>query len=110
MKSCKKRPPEHLGPHGRKLWRDLYREYQIDDSHGLALLTAASECLDRIREAQQAILEHGVVIFNEHTGTSKANPACVIERDARTGLIQAIKALRLDVEIVPSKGGRPPGR
>lgn len=105
-----KRPPSHLGPHGKTLWRDLYREYAIDDSQGLALLTTAAECMDRIRQAQEAIEEHGVVIFNQETGVTKGNPACIVERDARTGLIQALKALRLDIEIIPSKGGRPPGR
>jgi P27 family predicted phage terminase small subunit len=113
MKSKIKRSPKHLKADGRALWRRLLSEFEIEDAHGLALLQAACEALDRQKEAAVEIERYGLVIVNEATGADKGNPACVIERDARTSMLHALKALNLDTEIVEkpfSRPGRPPGR
>jgi hypothetical protein len=52
-------PPAHLGAAGARLWADVVRQYRIGDGAGLALVTTAAECLDRLREAQEAVREHG---------------------------------------------------
>jgi len=100
--------PKHLKADGRRLWKRLVDEYVIDDQQGLVLLEVACEALDRQKEASEAIKAHGIVIVTD-SGLVKANPAAAIERDARSAMMAALKALRLDVEVISGKPGRPPG-
>ena len=102
------RAPKHLKPDGRKLYRDLVTEYGITDAAGLALVTTAAECLDRMRAAQVAIEQHGEVVTDRY-GQVKVNPAAVLEKDSRAGMLSALKALNLDLEPL-QQVGRPPGR
>jgi len=102
-----KRAPSHLNTHGRRLWREIVTGYELDDPAGLALLTTACECLDRMRAAQQAIAEHGEMVLDRYQQL-KTNPACVLERDARNGFLAAIRALNLDI-LPAGKPGRPAG-
>jgi hypothetical protein len=69
----------------------------------LALVTTAAEALDRIRQAQDAIRQHGALIKDRH-GVLKQNPACILERDARTGMLAALRALNLDLEPLRDRG------
>jgi hypothetical protein len=55
-------PPAHLAEAGAALWADITRQYRIQDGAGLVLVTTAAECLDRMRQAQEAIREHGVLV------------------------------------------------
>lgn len=100
--------PRHLGTDGKSLWLALQRDYQISDSGGLTLLTTAAEAMDRMRAAQRIISEKGEVTPDRYGGL-RANPAVAIEKDARNGLLAAIRALNLDVEPLKSIG-RPGGR
>jgi P27 family predicted phage terminase small subunit len=102
------RTPSHLKPAGADLWRKLLDEYAIRDAAGLALVTAAAEALDRMRSAQAAIEKHGEVVLDRY-GSPKLNPACALEKDARNGLLAALKALNLDLEPLRDGPGRPSG-
>jgi len=84
------------------------RDYAIDDAAGVALLTTAAECLDRMRAAQAAISEHGETVTDRY-GQIKVNPACSLEKDARNGFLAAIKEMNLDIEPLRDSPGRPPG-
>lgn len=102
-------PPRHLDKPGRDLFKRLVMDYAITDAGGLALLTTACECLDRMRQAQAAIQEHGALVRDRYDQL-KNNPACVLERDARNGYLAALKALQLDIEPgVKQAPGRPLG-
>jgi hypothetical protein len=101
-------PPSHLGIGGRRLWDAIQQEYRIEDACGLELLRAASEARDRLDDAGAAIRKYGPVIVGDD-GKPRANPACSIERDARSGMLQALKALHLDIEPLKQSIGRPPG-
>jgi phage terminase small subunit len=90
-------PPGHLGEAGAGLWADIVRQYRIADGAGLVLVTTAAECLDRMRQAQEAIREHGLLVADRYGG-KRQNPACVVERAARDGMLAALKALNLDLE------------
>jgi hypothetical protein len=72
------------------------------------LLRTALEALDRLRAAQAETERDGVVL-RDRWGQAKPHPACQIERDSRTGLLAALKALRLDIEPLNDLPGRPPG-
>jgi P27 family predicted phage terminase small subunit len=103
------KPPKHLGKSGAKLWEELTTEYGIADAAGLTLVATACECLDRMRAAQAAIAKHGEVIDDRY-GAPKLNPACSLEKDARNGLLAALKALNLDLEPLKDSPGRPPSQ
>ena len=98
--------PEHLKTDGSALWRDMVAEYGIADAAGLALLTSAAECLDRMRAAQKAIADHGEIVVDRY-GAPKLNPACNLEKDARAGMLAAFRALNLDLEPLRDGPGRP---
>lgn len=102
------KPPAHLGKYGRPFWVAVQAEYSISDAAGLALLTTASECLDRMRSAQAAIAEHGEVVTDRY-GQVKVNPATVLERDSRNGFLATLKSLNLDLEPLRDSVGRPSG-
>jgi phage terminase small subunit len=85
----------------------MVAEYGIADPAGLALLTTAAECLDRMRAAQKAIKLHGEIVVDRY-GAPKLNPACNLEKDARNGMIAAFRALNLDIEPLHDGPGRPP--
>jgi phage terminase small subunit len=101
------RPPAHLLKPGAALWREIVAEYGIADPAGLALLTTAAECLDRMRAAQKAIKVHGEIVVDRY-GAAKLNPACNLEKDARNGMLAAFRALNLDIEPLRDGPGRPP--
>jgi len=97
------KPPGHLKAAGRRLWTDIVNQYRIADGAGLALVTTAAEALDRIREAQAAIRKHGALVADRYGGV-KQNPACFLERDARAGMLSALRALNLDLEPLRDRG------
>jgi len=99
--------PDHLRDGGKAFWRAVADEYSIADAAGLALLTRAAECIDRIDAAGRAIAEHGELVIDRY-GAPKLNPACALEKDARAGFLAAMKALNLDLEPLRDGPGRPP--
>jgi phage terminase small subunit len=97
------RPPRHLKSAGRALWAGIVMQYRVRDAAGLVLVTTAAEALDRIREAQAAIRKHGALVADRY-GALKQNPACFLERDARAGMLSALRALNLDLEPLRDRG------
>lgn len=95
LKNSTPKPPKILSAEAKKLWRDLSADYGIIDSAGLRLLQTACESLDSMRNAQAIVTAHGAVI-PDRFGQLRANPATVVERDARSAMMQALKALHLD--------------
>lgn len=100
--------PNHLAEHGRQFYRDVAAEYEISDAAGLALLTTAAECLDRMRSAQASIAIYGEVVLDRYH-CPKLNPACGLEKSARDGFLAALRALNLDIEPLRDRPGRPAG-
>jgi len=97
------KPPGHLKAAGRRLWTDIVTQYRIADGAGLALVTTAAEAQDRIREAQRAIRQYGALVPDRY-GALQQNPACFLERDARAGMLSALRALNLDLEPLRDRG------
>src|SRR4051794_37843093 len=105
----KRRPtPPQLSPEGRRMWRELQAEYQITDAGGLAILGAACEAFDRMREAQKLIAAEGMV-STDRFGQANPHPAVTIERDSRSQLLADLKALNLDLEPIRDRGRPPTG-
>jgi hypothetical protein len=101
--------PEGLREAGAAFFRSVADEYAISDAAGLALLSRAAECVDRLAAAQAAIAEHGELVIDRY-GAPKLNPACALEKDARAGFLAAMKALNLDLEPLRDGPGRPPAQ
>ncbi len=102
----------HLSPEAKRIYRRITGEYCdiIEDPAGHLILVAAMEAFDRMKQAQAAIAEHGLVFLDRYE-QPRANPAAAAERDSRAAMLSALKQLNLDVEVVPHAGpGRPPGR
>ena len=99
--------PDHLRDPGRAFYAAVASEYGIADSAGIALLTTAAECIDRMRAAQASIAEHGELVVDRY-GAPKLNPGCNLEKDARSGFLAAMRALNLDLEPLRDGPGRPP--
>ncbi len=100
--------PSHLSKKARELWREILREYEIDDPAGLAILKTAMEAWDRAREAREAIDREGPT-YTDRFGCPKQHPLLTVERDSRSQFLQALKQLNLDLEPLRDRG-RPPGR
>jgi hypothetical protein len=47
------KPARTLGKHGTILWRSVMSEYQIEDSGGVEMLTAACQQLDRAESLRE---------------------------------------------------------
>ena len=102
------RPPKTLSREARAWWKRMHLEYDLGDEGALFLLETALTAFDRMRQAQKAIAEEGVTL-RDRWGQAKAHPATILERDARSGMLQAFKALCLDVEPLHPRPGRQPG-
>ena len=101
-------PPATLSEEAQAVWRSIASEYDIDDAGGIAVLNAACESFDRMRQAAAIVNAEGMVVADRF-GQSKPHPATIIERDARAAYLSGIKQLRLDDES-DEKGGKPVGR
>lgn len=92
------KPPATLSAEARGWWRHLVTEYGIQDKAGLLLIQTALEAFDRLRECQTAIKHDGQMILDRF-GQRRAHPLLPAERDARAQMLQALKALNLDIEV-----------
>jgi len=84
------RPPVHLGPAGRRLWRAVLAGYRLAATER-AILQAGCEALDRQAEARALIDAEGLIIEGRYG--PRAHPALAIERDARLALVRTLRAL-----------------
>ena len=105
----KKGCPDHLSPEARLIWKELTREYGIDDAGGLAILKTGLEAFDRATGARLAIDKEGMTV-TDRFGALKPHPLLACERDARSQWLAALKQLCLDIEPLRDGPGRPTGR
>jgi P27 family predicted phage terminase small subunit len=105
----KKLVPDHLSLEAKKLYKDLIREYGIEDTAGLKILRVSCEAFDRAQSARREIDKDGMAV-HDRWGQTKVHPLLAIERDSRAAFLSGIKALNLDLEPLRDKPGRPGGR
>jgi phage terminase small subunit len=103
------KPPVHLTKEAKIIWRDILKEYEIDDAAGLRILRVALESFDRAQSARKEIDRLGMTI-KDKAGQVKMNPLLPVERDNRAAFLAGLKALNLDLEPLRDKPGRPGGR
>jgi phage terminase small subunit len=114
-------PPSHLASAGADFFREITGEWELEP-HGLAILTQACACLDRVAHARNQIRREGITIDGKNGKV--AHPALSVERQSMRVFSQLIGQLKLEDEEPapartptrvtrsprPEKGGRPPAR
>lgn len=85
--------PEHLDMQEAELFRQIQSDFAIQDSAGIALLTAACESAGTARQCRERIAEDGLL-----TEAGRAHPLCAVQRDSRNSFLACIRQLGLDVE------------
>jgi hypothetical protein len=93
----KPRAPEGARAAGRRLWRSIVDEFELDE-HELALLRQAVRVVDTI-DALQAVVDRDGVLTVE----GKTHPAVVELRQQRLVLARLIVALRVPIGEGESK-------
>ena len=84
--------PEHLSDEAKQWWADLGAVLELDDPAARLLLRTTCETLDRLRDFQRVLAEEGVVV-RDRFDQAKPHPAVTGERDARSALLMALRAL-----------------
>jgi P27 family predicted phage terminase small subunit len=98
--------PKHLTAAGRKLWREIADEIELDRAASL-LLTALCEQFDRAQQAREILSKDGI-ISKDRFGQDKPHPACAIEVAATAAMMRAWRLLGFD-QVPPGDIGRPAG-
>jgi len=101
--------PKHLSPEAKGRWKALVHEYDISDSGGLQILTAALEAFDACRTAEVQVQVDGAT-FTDRWGQPRPHPLLPVIRDSRAQFLAALKQLNLDVEPANHTIGRPGGK
>ena len=91
-----KQAPKHLRKETRHWFNAVQRGWELEEHHE-KLLTAASECWDRLQMAREAIAKEGMTVPTRDGGL-KAHPCLAVERDCRIAFARLIRELQLDVE------------
>lgn len=86
------KPPACIGREAVDFWRKLQAAYHVEDAAGLALLEQATRAYHTLRLAERQLEAEGLVIDGPR-GMARAHPAAAVARDARSGVLQALKAL-----------------
>ena len=100
-------PPAHLAKRGKKLWKSVVENYDLEQHHR-DLLQSACEQLDRADSARREIEEHGVILLDRFQ-QRKQNPAVEVERQAHATFLRCLREMGLDVDPPESRGHRRAG-
>ena len=86
-----------LSPEAKALHDRLKAEWRILDAAGEATLLVACQALDRLRQAQAILATEGILKVDRFQ-QQKPHPACQVEKEARAGLLMALRHLHLYLE------------
>jgi phage terminase small subunit len=89
------KPPKFLSAEARKIWRQTVAEFAISDSAGLLLLRTALEAFDQLSRVRATLKREGLCVVDRF-GQKRLHPLCGVEHNARTQLVSALRALKLD--------------
>ena len=98
MITTKRKPPTTLGTCGKKLWSSIIAEFEIAESHSLALLEKVCIQADRCESARKEIAKTGISILDRY-GCLKENPIIATERQAINLMRLCLRELCLDSEV-----------
>lgn len=85
--------PRGLATEGRKLWRSILDDYDLEQ-HELAVLTVACRTVDRLEDAATILTGEPLTITNTK-GDTIAHPLLVEQRQQAITLVRLLASLRL---------------
>jgi phage terminase small subunit len=100
------KPPSSLKPDTARWWRNVAREYVLEEHH-LRLLTLAGFAWDRATTARQSIEAVGSTTYIDRFGQPRTRPEIGIERDSTISFARLTRELDLDAGS-PSNTAQPP--
>lgn len=99
------RPPAGLKRAGTAFWRAVVGEFVLDSP---MLHVLAECCRERDRcHAADAILARDGLVVKGPDGRRYPHPCVTVARDARAGFARMVRMLKLDVEPLQDRPGRP---
>jgi P27 family predicted phage terminase small subunit len=100
------KPPAHLSPESRKLWRTVVREWELGED-GFPILLQALEALDEVRRAQDVLKKDGITAIGRNNEVI-AHPVCRLLKNSRDQFLRAWRQLDLAAPgELPPRIGRP---
>ena len=95
-------PPRKLGKHGLALWREIRREYHVDDRGGIELLAQVCAAADRAEALAACVARDGETIRTK-TGL-RIHPAVREELAARSFIVRTLERLGITTETTKAPG------
>jgi phage terminase small subunit len=99
--------PSGLNASGKKFWKKILSEFELNETHDLERLCMAAKCLDDLGEAEKRVKKDGMFAVNRYGATVEHTGVKMI-RDSRMLFIKIIREMGLDL-VVP-EDSRPPRR
>ncbi len=102
-------PPAGLRTAGKRLWRSVLQEYELEE-HERAMLLEACRSLDLLDQLDAAVRRDGAMVESQQG--ARAHPAAVEARQQKIALARLLAALRLPAgsEGDQAEGRRPQRR
>lgn len=97
--------PQHLQKDTRKFWRNVLKNYDLEEHHK-KILTLASKAWDRAEEARRVLDQQGIT-YIDRFDQPKSRPEVDIERKSRNDFRLLMRELGLDIEIQEESGRMP---
>ena len=60
------RSPNGLDSTGKKFWKKVLSEYELEETHDLERLSMACKCLDSLTEAEKRVKDDGMFTTNRY--------------------------------------------
>jgi len=92
------RAPTGLQTPGKKFWKKVMSEYEMDVSPDIQRLFLASRCLDEIAECEKIVQAEGRFVL-DRCKQQKEHPASKAIRDNKVLFCRIIRELGLDLAI-----------
>ncbi len=81
--------PAHLSAEAKAIWREVITRCNPNST---ALLKVACEAYDRLQQARREVARDGLTLVTP-TGYRQEHPALKVEKEARSGFLQAWRIL-----------------
>jgi phage terminase small subunit len=94
MPESARRPPIHLGPAGKRVWRDVIAAFALEPQDPCRLEIAARQA-DIAEEARRRVAADGAYLMNK-IGQVYPHPGLAVENRAQTLCLKALRELGLD--------------
>jgi len=96
------RAPSGLKAPGKRFWKKVLSEYQLEETHDLERLSQACGCLDEIMECEKVVEVEGRFILDRFR-QSKEHPASKAVKTNKILFCRILRELALDIAVPDSR-------